>query len=186
MRGRADGCISKLAELDLYCSALRHGAHMGLSDAQTSALVGITRAVHQQAVAQLQPLETAFKHCGELLLTHSIERPPRSTAVFSLNDMRLLSDWFAQTYFLHYPLYQYAFTPSVTLSFTAKDPRDLILKPTPLPALDEALPEEQWTAKVAADSAEEAKALAQKQQEVRFRPLKTSLGRTDHTVQSQF
>jgi Flagellar C1a complex subunit C1a-32 len=165
-------CISPAhhAVLDLYDSALRHGVKLGLSDTQVSALVGITRAVHERAVAERLPLAASFKHCGELLLAHSIERPPRSSAVFALADMRALTDWLTRTYFLHYSLYQYAFTPAVTLSFTAVDARSLVEAPPRLPGLAEALPEAEHAAAAVAAAAAKEKQLAEQRAQARLCP----------------
>jgi hypothetical protein len=154
------------AVIDLYCSALQHGMQLSFSDAQVSALVGITKAVHENAMALKQPMHTAFKHCSSLLLSHSIERPPCSTALFSLEDMHLLSAWFSHNYFMHYSMYQYIFTPYSTVSFKTRDPRKLIEVPAPLPALNSALPETEFQQLQIAAREIEQKSLAVKLEEV--------------------
>ena len=152
--------------LDLYCSALRHGNDLGMSDTQLSSLVGIVKAVHERAIAERLTLEASFKHCGELLLMHSIERPPKSSAIFSYPDMQQLLDWFTDTYYLHFPLYQYAFTPAVTLDFKLRDPRQLFEVAPALPALDTAVPEEAHQAELEAQRVEKEKQAAEQRAQV--------------------
>jgi hypothetical protein len=52
----------------------------------------------------------AFSLFKDLLLAHSVQRPPRSIGLFSLQEFRAILDWGLDTYFRHYTLYQYAFT----------------------------------------------------------------------------
>ena len=154
------------AVLDMYCSALQYGKSMGFSDAQTSALVGITRSVHQDAIQERQSVATAFKHCNDLLLRHSIERPPKSVALFSLGDMKSLSSWFSTHYFMHYSMYQYVFTTCSEMSFKARSARDLIDTAPALSPLNEAVPEDAHAKMLQEQRAEKEAAEAAKIQQV--------------------
>ena len=144
---------------------MQQGLDFGFSDEQVSTLVGICRAVHTSAVAERHALEASVKHCNALLLAHSIDRPPQSVAIFSLHDMRRAAEWFSASYFMHYSMYQYVFTPQVTLSFTAKDPRELIELPVPLPPLQDALEEAEHAAQQAAAAEKRAQEAAEAQAE---------------------
>merc|ERR1712196_218655 len=52
---------------------------------------------------------------------HSVEHPPYSIAIFSPNDLKAIMDYATDTYYRHYHLYSYLFTPRQLLE----------LKPTP-------------------------------------------------------
>jgi hypothetical protein len=108
--------------------------------------------VHTAAIAERQSLQTAFKHCNRLLLEHSIDRPPRSVGIFSLEDMRCVSDWFTSKYFVHFSLYQYVFNPQPVLSFKAKLPRDAIETPPEIAPLQQALGEAEHAAEITANA----------------------------------
>ncbi|XP_073502387.1 cilia- and flagella-associated protein 119-like [Phyllobates terribilis] len=47
-----------------------------------------------------------------------LQRPPFSIAVFSPQQLLLISDYFVNTYFRHFKLYKYVFTPQVTLDLS--------------------------------------------------------------------
>lgn len=163
------------AVADLYVGAMQQGLDFGFSDEQVSTLVGICKAVHTSAEAERRALEAAVKHCNRLLLEHSIDRPPQSVAVFSLQDMRRAAAWFSSSYFMHYSMYQYVFTPQVTLNFTAKDPRKLVEVPTALPPLQDALEEAEHAAQQAAANERRAQAAAEALVEARPTSLRRVL-----------
>jgi hypothetical protein len=145
--------------------ALQHGLKASFSDTQISILLGICKKVHTAAISERQSLQTAVMHCHQCLLAHSMDRPPRSVGIFSLEDMRSVSDWFASTYFMHYSLYQYVLNPQVVLSFKSKCPHDALEKPPILPPLQQAAGEAEHAEMMAtaqdAEAQTKAKQLAQ-------------------------
>ena len=46
------------------------------------------------------------------------QRPPWSINLFSPNQVRLITDYVLNTYFRHYKLYKYVFTPMVRLDLS--------------------------------------------------------------------
>lgn len=54
-------------------------------------------------------LEKAYGLFEDLLLKHSVERPPFSIAVFSYTDTKAINTHFVNTYFRHLKMYQYVF-----------------------------------------------------------------------------
>lgn len=123
-------------------SAVRLSKCQNFTDEKLSTLLGLTRAVHVKAVAERQALSRAFEHLNSALLRHSVHRPPWSAAVFSLADMKAISRWFIQTYFAHYKLYQYTFTPRVLLDMSTHTAASLLEAPPQLPPLSDAITEE--------------------------------------------
>ncbi|CAJ0936353.1 unnamed protein product [Ranitomeya imitator] len=50
-------------------------------------------------------------------------RPPFSIGLFSPQQLLHMSDYFVNTYFRHFKLYKYVFTPQISQSFTMESPR---------------------------------------------------------------
>jgi hypothetical protein len=88
-------------------------------------------------------IEEHFDFFKKLLVKHSVERPPFSVEIFSLDDVKTIIDYVANTYFRHYKLYLYAFTkkPVVNLSV-----RELVVQVAPdIPPLIEGKHEANYT-----------------------------------------
>lgn len=45
-----------------------------------------------------------------LLLAHSVQRPPYSIGLFSHSEFQRILTWALDSYYRHYKLYQYAYT----------------------------------------------------------------------------
>nr|KAG5698404.1 hypothetical protein BaRGS_006599 [Batillaria attramentaria] len=63
-------------------------------------------------------LEHTFKFFKELLLCHAVNRPPHSIELFSADEVRKITEYVINTYFRHFKMYKYAFTPLVRLDLT--------------------------------------------------------------------
>jgi hypothetical protein len=50
-----------------------------------------------------------------MVLCHAVKRPPFSIDLFTADDVRKITEYVINTYFRHYKLYKYTFTPRVTL-----------------------------------------------------------------------
>jgi hypothetical protein len=135
--------------MDLYVSVWAFCERECYNDLKTSTLFAVVADVHNRAVNECKALSASFQHFNEVLLAHSIHRPPRSVGIFSLADLKAITQWFSQIYFTHYALYQYVFTPAITLSFVSEDPREKIEVPRPLPTLDDAVDEEAHSRQIA-------------------------------------
>lgn len=59
--------------------------------------------------------EKSFDYFKEVLVRHSLFRPPQTVNVFTLPEIKLISEFFIQTFFKHYTLYLQAFTPSTNI-----------------------------------------------------------------------
>ncbi|KAK3727829.1 hypothetical protein QZH41_008249, partial [Actinostola sp. cb2023] len=60
-------------------------------------------------------VESVFEYCKELILCHSMKRPPFSIALFSTDQVKVITTYIVNIYFRHYKLYKYAFTPKIRL-----------------------------------------------------------------------
>lgn len=54
--------------------------------------------------------DTSFKNFKELLLRHSVQRPPHSLAIFNLDDVKKINDFVLDNFYRHYSMYKYALT----------------------------------------------------------------------------
>lgn len=102
---------------------------------QGSVLFSIVKALHLTAVSKHLTIDRAFDYFKQLLLRHSVHRyaasthacgskiavglaqnfvavrrPPFSFGMFTLPQAQSITHWMLSTYFMHYKLYQYAFT----------------------------------------------------------------------------
>ena len=55
-------------------------------------------------------VDLSFQYCKELLLAHSVQRPPYSIGLLTLSEMKAMLAWMLDSYYRHYKLYMYAFT----------------------------------------------------------------------------
>jgi len=109
------------------------------SPAKTSTLLSIMKVVLEQANSERLTIEDAFDVFKDLLLKHSVERPPWSAGIFSFSDVQAIMDHMHNGFFRHFRLYMYAFRTHCNFSFRVDDaavglapplPRHLVLKPS--------------------------------------------------------
>lgn len=55
--------------------------------------------------------EQNFSLFKELLLRHSVQRPPHSLAIFNLDDVKAINEFVQESLFRYYNFYLYALTP---------------------------------------------------------------------------
>jgi hypothetical protein len=54
--------------------------------------------------------EESYSLFKELLIRHSVQRPPHSLAIFNLEDVKAINDHVQDTYFRFYNMYLYSLT----------------------------------------------------------------------------
>ena len=105
-----------LIELDLYTYAILFARKQDFSADQVSAFFTILKCVHCMCVSTpFDNFQETFQYFKELLLKHSVNRPPWSTCLFSISQVKAVSEYVLTTYFKHFKLYKYAFTKRVHL-----------------------------------------------------------------------
>ena len=102
---------------DLFYYTVLFARKEQLNAEQLSALFTITKTIHKTCTST--PYDNS-RHCyqllKDLLVCHSVHRPPYSIQLYSLNQVGKIMDYLLQTYFRHFKLYKYAFTKRVLLN----------------------------------------------------------------------
>ncbi|PNW81692.1 hypothetical protein CHLRE_06g256450v5 [Chlamydomonas reinhardtii] len=132
--------------LDLYVHTLQFGDTLKFTDDKLSGLFSIVKLVHHRSIDEQLTMERSFLLFKELLLAHSVQRPPYSVGLFSFMEMQKVMDWMLDSYYRHYKLYMYSYTNRVTLSAASAHPSDVVELAPELPPLQEALTQEQHEA----------------------------------------
>lgn len=105
--------------VDLYFYTLQFAKDNEFSTEQTSAWFSVIKSVHEMTVdTPYGNVDPVFKYFKELLLCHSVKRPPYSVALFSVDQVKKLTSYAVNTYFRHFKMYKYAFTPKVRLDLS--------------------------------------------------------------------
>ena len=101
---------------DLYASAVVFARKNNFSPLQLSTLISILKRVHNACIlTPFDNLDSTMKMFQELMVKHSVERPPYSESVFSIAQVKAITDYILSSYFKHYKLYKFAFTKKVRL-----------------------------------------------------------------------
>ncbi|XP_026172168.1 cilia- and flagella-associated protein 119 isoform X2 [Mastacembelus armatus] len=105
--------------LELYVQTVLFCRERGFKREQTSALLSIIKSIHEANVeTPLNNIQQCFKYCKELLLCHSVRRPPFSIKLFSSGEVKCIFEYIHNSYMNHYKLYKYIFTPQVKLDLS--------------------------------------------------------------------
>lgn len=106
-----------LIELDMYIYAFLFGVKLEFSSAQLSTLLGMVKRLHAKCVSTVFDNQSqALQFFQQMMVQHSVRRPPFSLCVFSPNEVKKINEYILSTYFKHYKLYKYAFTRKVRLN----------------------------------------------------------------------
>ena len=101
---------------DLYAYGVIFARKSNYSPIQLSTLFSILKRVHEACISTpFDNLDTTMKMFQELMVKHSVERPPYSTSVFNIAEVKAITDYVLTTYFKHFKLYKFAFTKKVRL-----------------------------------------------------------------------
>ncbi|XP_049759959.1 cilia- and flagella-associated protein 119 isoform X2 [Elephas maximus indicus] len=105
--------------LDLFSHALIFCRQQGFSLEQTSAACALLQDLHKACVATpLGNVEECYRYFTSVLFCHGVRRPPFSIDLFNEEQLLALSDYVINTYFRHFKLYKYVFTPQVRLDLS--------------------------------------------------------------------
>ncbi|CAB1451338.1 unnamed protein product [Pleuronectes platessa] len=143
--------------LELYVQTVIFCRKFSFNMEQTSALLSIIKSIHEANIeTPLNNLEQCFDYCKELLLCHSVRRPPFSINLFSPKEADFILNYIYNSYMRHYKLYKYIFTPQVKLdlsltyvgipdedSFAAEGAEDAPMKEDSTDTQDTSLTEEE-------------------------------------------
>ncbi|KAF1374023.1 hypothetical protein PFLUV_G00244970 [Perca fluviatilis] len=105
--------------LELYVQAVLFCRECNFIKEQTSVLLSIIKSIHEANIeTPLDNIEQCFKYCKDLLLCHSVRRPPFSINLFSSEEVNCILKYIHNSYVRHYKLYKYIFTPQVKLDLS--------------------------------------------------------------------
>ncbi|XP_065663144.1 cilia- and flagella-associated protein 119-like [Hydra vulgaris] len=108
------------AIVDLFYYTLLFAKNNNFNEEQTSALFSIIKRVHTKATeTSFGNLEETIEYFRFLLGCHSAKRPPFCIQLYNLNEISLINTYVVKTYFRHFKLYKYAFTPKIVLNIQA-------------------------------------------------------------------
>ena len=105
--------------LDLYYYTLQFGIEQAFTFDKLSALFSIMKATFLESMAQFLPAKAAFNYFRDLLLQHSVQRPPYSVGLFALQDVTAITEFASRSFFRHYMLYKYCFTKKTEMTFSS-------------------------------------------------------------------
>ncbi|XP_053495571.1 coiled-coil domain-containing protein 189 [Ictalurus furcatus] len=105
--------------LELYTNTVLFCRQKKFNKEQTSVLLSIIKNVHQlNTETPLNNMDQCFTYCSELVLCHSVRRPPFSIDLFNSEQVTEIMKYFINTYMRHYLLYKYVFTPEIHLDLS--------------------------------------------------------------------
>uniref|UniRef100_H0XB48 Cilia and flagella associated protein 119 n=1 Tax=Otolemur garnettii TaxID=30611 RepID=H0XB48_OTOGA len=105
--------------LDLFAHALMFCRQQGFSLEQTSTACALLQDLHKACVATpLGNVEECYRYFTSVLFCHGVRRPPFSIDLFKEEQLLALADYVVNTYFRHFKLYKYVFTPQVRLDLS--------------------------------------------------------------------
>jgi len=126
--------------LEFYFHTIQFAKSKGMNYAQTSTLFSIMKLVHTMCVSTpYNNNKETFQFFKLLLVKHSMQRPPYSVGVFSVEQVQAITDYALNSYFRHFNMYKYAFTPKVRMDIKFHYDG---APPTPEPEAEPGLPEE--------------------------------------------
>ncbi|XP_071093016.1 cilia- and flagella-associated protein 119-like [Haliotis cracherodii] len=102
--------------MDLYYYTLQFARDNGFNREKTSAFFSIIKKTHEVCIeTPFGNLDQTFNYFKALILCHAVNRPPHSIELFSADEVRKMTEYTINTYFRHFKMYKYAFTPLVRL-----------------------------------------------------------------------
>jgi len=134
--------------LDFYSYNITFASESRFSADKLSSFFSIMKNLFDTSMAHPHwTWEESFAHFKTVLLTHSVQRPPYSVQIFSLEDITLISDYALSSFFRHYKLYQYTFIPQHVMSLETQNIFRPVVTPPVIPPLAQGTPEAEILAK---------------------------------------
>lgn len=103
--------------LDLYYYTILFSKEKSFNEEQTSSFFSIVKNTHEKAIeTSFGNLEETFSYFKDLIACHSAKRPPFCVHIFQVHEIKAITDYVLKTYFRHFKLYKYAFTPKIIMN----------------------------------------------------------------------
>jgi hypothetical protein len=108
------------ALIDMMHGAILFASDNHLSYPKAIIFLSIYMRIFQAAISspyyRPEELRKQYEH---LLLSHSVDRPPFAAAIFELADVKIINDFFVNTFFRNVKMVLHCFTPKPVLEFKA-------------------------------------------------------------------
>lgn len=134
--------------MDMYAHLLMFAKSREMSPEKTSTLVSIMQKTHETSMESSFSRVESYDLLRQLMVQHSVHRPPLSAAIFDLEDVHDIEEYLLTTYYRHYKMYVFAFVrvrkanvKAYLLGDAAESP------PYNIPSLSAALPQSEWKRK---------------------------------------
>ncbi|CAG5115840.1 unnamed protein product, partial [Candidula unifasciata] len=117
--------------MDLFFYTLQFAKREQFSRDKTSAFFSIIKRIFEMCIeTPFDNKDLTHDYFKDLLICHSVQRPPYSLALFSATNVMRISQHALNTFFRHFDMYKYTFTPEVSLDLALKYSE---MPPTPPP-----------------------------------------------------
>jgi len=111
-----DGDIKEKIILDLYYHLIVFAKENNFNEEQTSAFFSIVKRTHNKSIeTPYGNMEESFQFFKDMVTCHSVKRPPFYIHLFNIQQTKHITEYVLNTYFKHFKLYKYAFTPKVMM-----------------------------------------------------------------------
>ncbi|KAK7201720.1 Flagellar C1a complex subunit C1a-32 [Novymonas esmeraldas] len=135
--------------LDLYGHLVLFAKAAHFSPFKASTVFGIVHEVHETSVAGRLSRVSSYDLLRELVVRHSVHRPPYSTMIFNVRDVQDIDTYMMSTYYRHYKMYVYCFVPREVATLRTMMLNDIAeAPPVQLPPLSAAIREDAWREKM--------------------------------------
>lgn len=135
--------------LDMLAHLIVFTKTCSMSLEKVSTIVGIMLELHRESMSNQYTRSQSYHRLRELMLLHSVPRPPFSCGIFSVADVQHIDEYLLLSYFRHYKMYVYAFVPQRLANIhSVSVGHNHCVPPLGLPALTTATPRAEWIAKV--------------------------------------
>jgi len=167
--------------LDAFTNCYNYARRHEFTNQSISVLMAILNQVHEYACqTSFENTQESLHFSRELILFHSVLRPPFSIEVFTPNEAKLANQYMDENYFRHFKLYKYVFTPRIVMDLNFQYPN----QPEPVEEVNQA--EDELTDENGEDpKSNEEKSNEDEIEEVIKNVLNTNLSKLMENFQSQ-
>ena len=102
--------------LDFHYINYQFTKEQGFTNEKVSTFLAICNYTQFNCLENKSGPKEAMNLFTELMTRHSSQKPPMSIALFTLNDQQASQKFFLNSFYRHFPLYEYAFKPRVELT----------------------------------------------------------------------
>jgi len=114
---RGEGMQAEII-FDFHLQNLEWAIRKKMEADKISTFVSMMKYILEEAVSMRLSMADSFESFKQCLLRHSVQRPPFSVGIFSIDDVRDMKDYALNTFFRHFKLFQFVFVTRLELQVT--------------------------------------------------------------------